>query len=440
MIALSLFAVVAVVSPQEPGFAPSAAEWSARDLEGRWALLESETLLHGWRNVESLVAFLEERREAELLERLCLYPRAEGQFATFEAALARLDAPQWARAVEWNLRQHDSHKRDEAHAAFYERRPALARDWLERNEAQLAPLASEVLKRLRASETPRSSAEYLLPPWSIAQVLAPLTSEVPVLDFGARQRATPGELYLHNVEAALRAVAQKQLYEEPWRSAVIELTDHARPEVRSFAWIALGEAARLALPISALDDAAFLAALDDPREDPRVRIAATMALAQRAEWSPLAWGELHRIAGDVAHPAWAAAAHALREVGDEMTIEMLEELLPSLRDDTRVRLALGSIETLRVRGAIAAGAPALALERTAFAELADTLLFARRASWTRRHFARATAVPELRQTLSELSAGYSAPADVRAVVECAAPGVDIDACLRRWAGQLSSPK
>lgn len=240
----ALLPAVAFVALQDPEFRPPLAEWNARDLEGRWVLLEAETLAHGWRNVEPMIVFLETRREVELLERLCLYPRAEGQFAAFEAALARLDAPQWARAVEWNLRQHDSHKRDEATAAFVERRPALALDWLERHEESLEQRARDVLARLRTDDAARSSSTHLLPPWNLRDALEPLKSTQPVIDFGARQRAVPGELYLHTIENLLRVIAQRQLYEEPWRDAVIALTRHTRPEVRAFAWIALGEAAR----------------------------------------------------------------------------------------------------------------------------------------------------------------------------------------------------
>lgn len=429
---LALVPFVALVAPQEAGFAPSEAEWSARDLEGRWVLVERETLRHGWARVDSLVRFLEARREAELLERLCLYPRSEGHFATFEGALARLDAPQWARAVEWNLRQLDSHKRDEANAALFERRPGVARAWLEAHAGELRPLATDVLARLRTAGVQPESDPRLLAPWKLEELLAPLDAGAEVRDFGSNTQAEPGVLYLHQIENALRAVAQKQLFEEPWLSKVLALTRHTRAEVQAHAWLTLGEAARGRIAPDRLDAAAHVAVIDSATADRRVRTAATLALGRRAEWDPMAWCELHRLALDPRHATWASAVHALRQVGDAWSAEQLDGLARTLEEPTQAHLAQATVDALR---ASVAPRVVVALERTAVAELLRAPLAAQRSAWTLRRFATTKDQDEL-QALADVAANYGVAADVKALVERAAPGSDLESAVRGWAKRL----
>lgn len=429
---LALIPLVVFVAPQEAGFAPSEADWAARDLEGRWVLVERETLEHGWARVASLVQFLEQRREVELLERLCLYPRSEGHFATFEAALARLDAPQWARAVEWNLRQSDSHKRDEAHSAFFERRPRVARAWLEAHESELRPLAADVLARLRASEVPLEPAPNQLGPWRLEVVLAPLATAQKVQDFGSKTRAEPGQVYLHQVEDALRAVAQKQLFEEPWLSQLFTLTQHPRAEVQAHAWLTLGEAARGRIPVERLDNAAYLAVIDSGTADARVRTAATLALGRRGEWDALAWGELHRIALDPQHATWSSAVHSLRQCGDAWSAELLGELARKLEEPTQRHLAEATVDALN---ASAAPRVYLTLERTVVAGLVRSPIAKRRSEWAARKFATTTDKDEA-QALADVAANYEAPTDLKALVERAAPGSDLNAAVRGLASEF----
>jgi hypothetical protein len=440
MTLLALLTPVALVAFQTPEFRPEERAWRERDLEARWVLVEREMSAHGWSNVTSLTKFLEERREVELLERLCLYPREEGQFATFERALRELDAPHWARAVEWNLRQHDSHTRDHAHSAFLELRPALARGWLERHESELRPLAGAVLAKLRASAIEPESAAAQLAPWNVEELLAPLqraAAGASTVEFGERLRATPGELYLHSVEAALRALAQRQLYEEPWRTALFACTRHTQPPVRAFAWIALGQAARGVLPVEALDDLSLRACIEAKDEDLRVRRAATLALGQRAAWSPFAWLELHRIAGERAHPAWSAAVSALADCGDEFTLEQLEGLLPTLNVETERRLANSTCDALRERGAIASQSLTQTFERTALASAPvgrlESVPFARRLTWHARSFAAVRVDAELGKQILELRKTYEPAADVLAQAQRVAPNFELQAAVRELA-------
>jgi len=448
MTLLTLLTPVALVAFQASEFRPNERAWRERDLEARWVLVERELSEHGWSNVASLTEFLAGRREVELLERLCLYPREEGQFATFERALRELDAPHWARAVEWNLRQHDSHTRDHAHSAFLELRPGLARDWLELHESQLRPLASAVLVKLRASSIEPESAAAQLAPWSVEELLAPLQRAAEgalTVDFGERLRATSGELYLHSVEAALRALAQRQLYDERWRTALLACTRHTQAPVRSFAWLALGQAARGALPIEALDDLALRACIETKDEDPRVRRAAALALGQRAAWSPFAWLELHRIAGERTHPAWSAAVSALADCGDEFTLEQLEALLPALSVDAERRLAQSTCDALRARGAIASQSLTQTFERTALAsapvsapvsapwEQLESVPFSRRLTWHARRFAPARVDAELGKQIGELRRSYEPADDVLAQTQRVAPNFELQAAVRELA-------
>lgn len=440
MTLLGLLTPFALVAQHIPEFRPDERAWRERDLEARWVLVDRELHANGWSNVTSLTAFLEQRREVELLERLCLYPREEGQFATFERALRDLDAPQWARAVEWNLRQHDSHTRDHAHSTFLELRPALARGWLERHETQLRPLARAVLAKLRASAVEPEPALAQLAPWTLEELLAPLqraAQGAPTVDFGERLRATPGELYLHSVEAALRALSQRQLYEEPWRGALFACTRHTQPTVRAFSWIALGQAARGVLPVEALDDLALRTCIEAKDEDARVRSAATLALGQRAVWSPFAWLELHRLAGERTHPAWSAAVSALADCGDEFTLEQLEALLPTLNIEAERRVAQSTCDALRERGAIAAQSLTQTFERTALASAPVGRLasvpFSRRLTWHARRFAPASVDAELGKLILELSKSYEPAADVLAQTQRAAPSFELQAAVRELA-------
>ena len=434
LVLVPLVVLVAPVesAPQDAAFAPSVFDWATRDLEGRWVLIERETLEHGWARVDSLVRFLEERREVELLERLCLYPRSEGHFATFEAALARLDAPQWARAVEWNLRQLDSHKRDEANAAFEERRRGVARAWLEAHESELRPLAAAVLAKLRAAQVEPVPAPHLLPPHDLRQVLAPLFATGAVESFDPATRAKVGVTYLHQIENALRVVAQKQLFEEPWLSAVLALTRHERAEVRAHAWLTLGEAARGRIPASALSCAQMLQVIESESAGEPVRIAATLALGQRANWDPVAWLELHHLALRPGHPAWSTAVHALRNCGDGLTAELLGEQLAKLEQPTQRYLATAVMESL---GARPLDATALVLERTASAELLGSSLASRRSLWTQRAFPSSSA-PFEKGELAMLSANYGAALDVLESVHTRAPGADFDGAVRGWAKRV----
>ena len=437
MISVVLAAAAAL---QEPVFAPDLAEWNARDAEGRWILIERETLANGWRNVEPMVAFLEQRRELELLEWLCLYTRTEGHLERFASALARLDAPQWARAVEWNLRNRDSHTAESARAAFQQGPLGRVVDWLVRHrEDGLHPSTQAFLDAVRNVELEDSGP--WLAPWKEAEVLSHLAAEAPVHDFGERRRADPGAVYVHQIERELRAVAHVGSYGEPWLGRLLALTDHERPEVRSLAWIALGQAVRGDVGEDRLGPARFLAAIDDEREDARVRRAALMALSQRADWDPRAWLELHRIALEPDHAAWATAVDRLRDVGDEFTLEQLLALRPRLEVWERGD-ADGAVRGIRERAArfgIAASNVVQALERTAWSDITCCALEAPRKEWTTRYFTAHRDDMGVQEALREAAAAYVAPAELQPRREAQEPRfADFDRRLREWAKLLGA--
>ena len=443
MIALAVWTLLAAQDAVAPvaAFPQNLAEWRAGDREARWVQLERETLARGWRNAEAIAAFLEAEGEVELLEWLCLYPRTEGEFGRFSGVLAKLDAPQWARAVEWNLRDTDSHTFQGAAAAFTVGRPAPSLDWLARYATSVHPKAKAALEELRAREglVAEDSSRWL-PPLAEDEALAHLVAPGEVLDFGNARFAAPGATYLHQVERELRAIAHQQLFHEPWLGRVLELTRHARPEVRSFAWIALGEAQRGRIAPSRLPDSALAAVIDDASEDPRVRRAAAMALSQRAEWNPRAWSELHRLALEPAHAAWSVAVDRLRDVGDEMTIELLDELLPELPDDAAARLARSTVDALRARGAIARGSITRTLERTAFVDLACTSLETRRKQWTQAQFAREASDAGVKVELDELASTYATAEDLREALGLAPQLAEFGARVREWGRRLADGK
>jgi hypothetical protein len=435
--------LAACASFQEPRFAPDAAEWEARDLEGRWVLIERETLEHGWANAEPLVAFLEERREAELLEWMCLYPRTEGHAQTFLAALARLEAPQWARAVLWVARDQDSHTYQSAYKAF-SARPGLAVDWLRRHEARLQEPLARMLERLGedALAAPVDSSS-LLPPWSDEEALAHLLAPGLVADFGDRPRAQVEVTYLHQVERELRAVAHAQIYSAPWLERLRDLTRHERPEVRSFAWIALGEARRGTIEPGSLPLAPFETAVSDPLEDGRVRNSALLSLSQRAPWTPAAWFLLHEVALDPVHPAWTAAILRLRELGDEFTIAQLAALERRLAPDDQVRRSvvgdtLAALRAAATEASLAARDVTQALERTAWMDLTCGRFEGERKDWTVACFAPPRLSTEARQALARIRDAYEPAPDLSA--ELPAPIASLWAeRVRAWARRLATP-
>lgn len=437
MIALVLAALAA---QQEPVFAPDLADWEARDLEGRWTVIERETLAHSWRNVQPLTAFLEQRRELELLEWLCLYPRTEGHFDGFAAALARLDAPQWARAVEWNLHARDGHTAESARAALQNGPRGRVVDWLVTHRDQgLHPKARALLEG--ANDVAREDAGRWLAPWNEADVLAHLAATSPVSDFGERLRADPQALYLHQIERELRAVALTGTYGEPWLGQLLALTHHQRPEVRSLTWIALGQAPRGAIGEDRLGHAQFLVAVDDEREDERVRRAASMALSQRAEWDPRAWLVLQRVALDPDHVAWATAVDRLRDVGDEFTLEQLEALRPRLEVWERGRAddAMRGIRERAARHGIAASDVVPALERTAWSDITCCALEEPRRSWTTSYFSTHRDGLGVREALREAATRYVAPPELRPLPGSTEPRyADFELRVREWAERLAA--
>lgn len=386
-------------------------EWSLRDEEGRAVLVERELAEHGWKRADPLARWLEEHREAAVAEWVALAPPGEGGFARMQAVLARLEAASWARTVAWTLRHRDSHTAELAQRAFAVERPGYALDWLERHEAALDERARAVLARLRALDPPpaREDASTALPPWTEATLLPRLSALGDVEEFGDRRAAEPGAVYVHQLARELRIVAAAQLYSEPWLARLRAATAHARADVRALAWTALAEAKTDALPASAIPDADFLKAVDDEREDSRVRAAALAALSQRAEADPRAWFALHDCASRLDHPAWHVAVSRLGDVGDEMTIELLAALAPA--SDSARRLAEGSRARLAQRAGqaslgIAGSGVRAALERTAWIDSTCGPLEARRKEWTHVYFAPLRAHPDVARALAEIAAGY----------------------------------
>lgn len=410
--------------PQSPQPAqlqhPPLPGWSDLDIEQRWVELDALARQPDWKGAAEWAEFLAEQREFQLLEWMCLYPPREGSFTTFSDALRVSGAPQWARTALWTLHNRDTHTRFSPRKQFLNERPGYTLDWLERHESELDELATGLLAELRQVDPPpaREDSSAALPPWKPAELIAHLAHEGPIEVLAPGQRARAGAVYVHQIERELRAVAAAQLYAEPVLSQLKKLTQSERAEVRSFAWLAVGEATLQALPPARCTDGSFVKVIDDAREDPRVRTSALMALSQRADRDPRAWFALHKIARDVAHPAWNAALGRLGDVGDEFTIESLEWLVRDLaraHDDERAVLVNAQLKRLRDRADpkmvsnLASSDPAAFLERTAWADVTTDPVAVARGEWTVRYFSVRRAPSEFRTAIEKLAQAYEPP-------------------------------
>jgi hypothetical protein len=301
---LLIAAALALAAPSAWGGPPATdaalADWAARDMEGRWALLAREPdLAAGLLSVE-WTEFLERRGEWALLEWAALATDRSPAMP----ALKRAGRPTWMRCAIWGLSNMDSHSLGAAFAEL-DASPALVLGWLKLHPGADTGPARNLGDRLTNSGVvpDLEGARKLDPPYDAERLLAALTPPREVPAFGDRKRAEPGVTYLHQVERALAVWIRSPVRGEPWEQRVAALLAHPSHAVRR----AVALACSLKRPGPALLRG-MLALLDDPAVSPDARSAALVALSLWA--TPEVSLRLIDIALDPRHPSFTAAASA----------------------------------------------------------------------------------------------------------------------------------
>jgi hypothetical protein len=290
------------------------ADWSERDFEGRWhAYAEATDRAPAVR--PDWLAALRATREYAVLEWIAI---TEAGFLAGDLLIAD-DAPNWIRCALWASQQlnkrptNDSHGHQLASRRLSEAQYGLVDAWFE-----LHP-GSGVRKAVAIPDETRARAALYLPPLKAEDVLAGLSPPEKVIDFGARTRATPGEVYLHQVRRSLAAFSYAAVHhQEPWLMKVEALLRHSDAAVRRQTLLAYTMINPVGIPVMRLVDLAR-----DQKEAPETREGAILALSF-AFISPLAWAEVHRVAEDPAHPGFNAAVSRLGDVGDLFSLARLD--------------------------------------------------------------------------------------------------------------------
>jgi hypothetical protein len=298
------------------------ARWERLDAEARWLLLTRS--LDGDPDGDpdegkSWVAFLIDRREYTLLEWLALYRGRAFQTLQIGEALRDAGAPHWLRLGAWHIDAADTHSGSYGRELILSR-PGLALDWLRRHPDHARRRLGDVLDALEKSRVAPGDASGQLPPLADGEVFAALDAPERVEDFGERERAEPGKVYLHQVQRALDGVAATGRREPAVLEKLERLTRHPDARVRQAAYLAY-----TALPARLIPAAASLAAADSADEAAPVREAALLAFSYSVRPDvDLVLLDAALARPGAGNPGWRAALSRLGDGGDGFVLRILE--------------------------------------------------------------------------------------------------------------------
>ncbi len=336
----------AAVAQQPPKAEPfefpaTDADWNARDLEGKWALFK-KSIGDDDRKAKAFVGALGQRKEYTLLEMIALHQGFYDGGIAAAWALAKADAPQWLRVAAW-LRQTESLSHGEADTSrmLLRHNPGKALAWLSLYADQATitvwekenplhsgqynrrlgyeynPLLAEMLT-LKRKKTKPADLGTALPPLEPVDVFRHLDAPSELAGFGARSRAEPGVVYVHQVLRAIAGFEQSGKFRQPWIAKVRKLTRHPHPEVRQAALLTFTNfGATLDPADSPIDD--FRRMMDDVKETSAIREAALMAFSYCKH--PQVYVRLHSLLDEPDHPAWPSAISRLNDMANEFTLE-----------------------------------------------------------------------------------------------------------------------
>jgi hypothetical protein len=400
------------------------ADWNARDLEGKWMLFK-KTIGANFKATRPFIGALGPRKEYELLEMIALNQDLFDGGITAAWTLAQADAPQWLRVAAW-LRQTEgvSHGEAETSKMLLKHNPGKALAWLskyadqatitvwEKENPRLAgqynPLLGAMLSLKRKKIKPAELANAL-PPLEPINVFRHLDAPTELTVFGARLRAEPGVVYVHQVLRAIHGFEQSGKFRQPWIGKVRRLTVNPHPEVRQAALLAFthfGDA------LDAADSPSneFRRMMDDPKEPAAIREAALMAFSYCRH--PQVFVRLHSLLDEPGHPAWAAAVSRLNDFGNEFTLEQFDRIakakIPAQHAESfdRYHQALRQwAENPQRNRDLSERAVQKWLERAAWAEQTKSPLAKTLTPWTKAQFVRID--DKIEAFLVELHSSYT---------------------------------
>lgn len=348
----SLFASVnrylPVVDEQLPD-PVSAADWSSRDLEGKWVLMDAAlqkdpTTLSAW------TGFLARGEEYQLLEWLAIYRPDAFHSGGVGTLLATADAAQWVRVAAWHCTgaSRTGHGVQTANSLLYNHQPGIVERWLQshRNECDNWDVLAPVLAELTRDKTPIATAsERYLEPLKEEDVYRYLTPPAQIADFGDAKNATEGVVYIHQVHRAIHAVTANGRRS---RSVVDKVRDLTRSSVQSVRIHALLAFSQYAPDLSGTEQFAdFESMVDDENEPSEIREAALMGWSFHGH--PSVTLKLYDVASDASHGAWKAAVSRLGDVGADYAIKLLGDLDRSDFNDEQLKILDDAVARITVR-------------------------------------------------------------------------------------------
>jgi hypothetical protein len=291
-------------------------EWAKRDMEGKWALYQrwiapSPALREGW------VPFLVEQKDFAFLEWLALYQPDGFTSQGVGRALAGANAPQWARAAHW-MRNSSAGHSEQAGRSILRSRPRETLWWL-RKYPQAARDLPELVEQFQREKVEPLESPHLLPPLDAKDVFGLLDAPANLSPFGDRLAGESGNVYEQQVVRAIRGYVTFGQPAAEWDGKLRALMRHANVAVRREAYLAFTHAV-----VGKLDPGPIVTVIDDANEHGTVREAAALAFSYADH--PMVYVTLHRIARDVAHPAWPAAVSRLGDLGDGFSLSLFEDL------------------------------------------------------------------------------------------------------------------
>lgn len=290
------------------------AEWTKRDLEGKWGLLTSQLDAQPER-ISKWVAWLVQEKQFELLEWLAIYRPDAFKSHGVGKALLEADAPQWIRVAAWhrNTSPYLGHSRQQATQMLLEASPAVVEHWLQTHQESLDnwnPALGDLFAQLQRDDTDARDSSKYLSPLQPNEIFDVLSSSGDVVAFGDRLRAEDGVVYEHQVVRAINAVIISGRRSEEVKKTLRTLIDHKNERIRIEALLAHS----FLLPGTQTErPSRFLKIIDDEQESEAVRQAALLGVSYQNHPSLIL--RLHEVASTPEHPAWKAAVSRIGDIG-----------------------------------------------------------------------------------------------------------------------------
>jgi hypothetical protein len=297
------------------------AEWDKRDLEGKWVYYQ-KSVEQDSETYAAWLQYLDKRNDFAFLERLALY---EGNMNALKI-LSRQKAPQWMRVAVWLRQAYPSqHEPNDTHWMITGSDPAFAYSYLKKYKevVQKGPLEFSYLA-LEKANLPLVDVSKALPPFDLKEVFRYLDAPGDISDFGDRERAEAGKVYLHQVLRTIDAFTLSNRYQQPWLGKLTQLTRHPNEKIRQAGYLAFTHFRYSNVNPGDIPYREFTNAANSINEPPAIREAALMAYSYYDH--PEVYLKLLRVARETDHPGWNAAVSRLFDLGNDFTLKYLQQI------------------------------------------------------------------------------------------------------------------